>query len=322
MRKHYKLGLASIILLSIVGSLFVGAYPINWKTILALNEIEKSVLIDIRLLRMCTALLVGGFLATSGAVFQGVLKNSLADPYILGVSSGAAFGASIGVLVGMPITWVPMLCLIGALITIFLVIKIVNVLKSKSILHYVLAGIFVNAFFSSGMMAVYFLAQYNLASIMSWLLGDLGMASWTLFGGALILGGALFLDIYRLSYQLTIYTQGDDASKSVGVSPQKLRTRLLITASLLTAIAVSLAGIVGFIGLITPHLIRLCGIQDFRKVIPLSFISGGCLLSISDTLSRLISDTIQLPIGIVTSLLGVPIFLIILLKSGLFNEQH
>ncbi len=275
-----------------------------------------SVLFNVRLPRILAAILIGGALALCGAVFQAVLLNPLADPYTLGISTGAAFGASLVIVLqifGLALPTavsVPLFAFLGGMATLAVVLYLAaddNRLSSTTL---ILAGVIVSAILSAAIGFFKFLADEQVGIIIFWLMGSLAGATWPNIG--LLAPVALFGTLVLLfhSRDLNIMATGDRAATSLGVQTVRLRTVLLATGTLLTSLAVSVSGIIGFVGLIVPHLLRHLVGPDNRRLIPLSFLTGGLLLLIADTITRAALPA-EVPIGVLTALLGGPFFCIL-----------
>ena len=273
------------------------------------------VVMDIRLPRILTAFLVGAGLAMSGVIYQGILLNPLADPYTLGVSSGAAFGAALALFANMlffPLS-VPICAFIGALATLFVVIRLSSFNGQISAGTLILSGVIVGAILSAGISFLKYLADEQVSVIIFWLMGSFVAKSWadvTTVFLALIPG--IIIALYH-SRDLNIIATGDRSSNTLGVDTAQVRIILLVTASLVTAICVSATGIIGFVGLIVPHLMRLVVGPDNKKLIPASLLAGGILLLVADTITRAVLPT-EIPIGILTALIGGPVFCLIFRK--------
>lgn len=309
--------IAALVLVFLIG-LSSGTVPIVLGDWFHLTETQRVILIHLRLSRLLTALLVGGCLAAAGAAFQGVLQNPLADPYVLGVSAGAGLGATAAIVFGLVFLhpfWVPASAFLGALATIYLVYLLVRFTRKITPTQFILVGIMVNAFFSSIMMGLLFLGQQQLTGVMAWLMGDLTRMSLTNLAVLFPIAGVILMLLIWDAYPLTILCLGDSYAASVGISVSKLRRRVFIYASLLTGLAVSCGGIIGFIGLVIPHFLRLLIRDDFRILIPASFILGGIFLMAADTVARSILPPLEIPVGIFASLIGGPFFIFLLIRS-------
>jgi len=280
---------------------------------------EKTILFSIRLPRIIFAGIVGACLAAAGVVFQGIFRNPLADPYILGISGGSAVGAIIGIIVGANVIpfGIPGLAVSGALLTIALVYGIARrsgELHSNTIL---LAGIIVNAFFSAVIMFLISTASSKeLHSAIFWIMGDLSLAEWnevTLTGFFLI---ASFIVMYVYSRHLNLIISGEETAMQLGVNVEQTKKILLLTASLVTGVAVSVSGTIGFVGLIIPHMMRMLLGPDHRLLLPASALFGGSFLVVADTIARTATAPAELPVGVITAMCGAPYFIYLLRKGA------
>ncbi|MDJ0621470.1 MAG: iron chelate uptake ABC transporter family permease subunit [Desulfocapsaceae bacterium] len=287
-----------------------------------INEVFPFVILDVRLPRILIAVLVGGGLAVAGCVFQAILLNPLADPYTLGISSGAAFGAAVALILGifgiiLP-AWfsVPLFAFLGAIITLYVVFAIASGDASLSSNTLILSGVIVSAILSAGIGFIKYLADEEVSVIIFWLMGSLVGSSWT----DIILITLLFIPaltvIMFFARDLNIMSLGSQTSDTLGIDTPRVRKILLMSASLITAACVSVSGIIGFIGLIVPHLLRLLVGVDNRILLPACFIAGAILLLFADTITRAYLPA-ELPIGVLTSLIGGPFFCYIFRKKQL-----
>ncbi|MBN1972955.1 MAG: iron ABC transporter permease [Sedimentisphaerales bacterium] len=277
---------------------------------------------SVRISRVLLGVFVGAALACSGAVLQAILKNPLADPYILGISSGAGLGAVIAMLLpgislsflgGLPIA---AFAFTGAIITVSLVWSIGYFTGRSQVTSLLLAGVVINAFFSAVIMLMTLIVKTEqLRSTMYWLMGNIPekQESFLLLScGTFVILGIIIL--WRISNNLNIITLGEYESKGLGIDTEKTKIVAFSFAAFITAIAVSLSGLIGFVGLIVPHAIRLIFGPDHRQLIPLSAIYGGIFLVISDTIARTAFGQEQLPVGVITAVIGGPFFLILLAR--------
>ena len=287
-----------------------------------IDEVFPYVIIDVRLPRIMIAVLVGGGLAVAGCVFQAILLNPLADPYTLGISSGAAFGAAVALILGifgviLP-AWisVPLFAFLGAIITLYVVFAIASGDSSLSSNTLILSGVIVSAILSAGIGFIKYLADEEVSVIIFWLMGSLVGSSWT----DIILVSLLFIPalviIMYFARDLNIMSLGTQTSDTLGIDTPKVRKILLMSASLITAACVSVSGIIGFVGLIVPHLLRLVVGVDNRILLPACFLAGAMLLLFADTITRAYLPA-ELPIGVLTSLIGGPFFCYIFRKKQL-----
>ena len=284
----------------------------------ALNPTFGYVVWDVRLPRILTAVLVGGSLAVAGVLFQAILLNPLADPYTLGVSSGAAFGASVALLINISfisVYSVPLFAFCGAVATLFVVLALASVDGRLGTNTLILSGVIVAAILSAGIGFIKHLADEQVAVIIFWLMGSFASRTWPHVVLVLVAGTCGLLIAFYYGRDLNIMALGQRSSDSLGVDTARTR-KFLLVGSLVTAICVSVSGIIGFIGLITPHLMRFIVGPDNRKLIPVSFLAGAILLLGADTLTRAVLPS-EVPIGVLTALIGGPFFCYIFRKKQL-----
>jgi iron complex transport system permease protein len=313
--------IASVVIVLI--SLLVGPRFINP---LYMDDVAKQIIMSIRLPRIIVALLMGCALGASGAVLQGILRNPLADPYILGISSGAALVAVIGMLIGSTVFGlftVPVFAFAGAILTGMVVGAMGFKRGGLWPERLLLAGVGLGFLFSAILMMILSVStDEGLRRAVLWVYGDLSMTDWSLipFGFILILAG-LLISLWRAK-GLNALILGDDIAHSLGFSPNKERSLLFVSVGLMTASAVSLGGIVGFVGLLIPHIIRFLVGSDGRVLIPLSAVAGGTLLCFADAIGRTVMAPMELPSGIITAIIGAPYFLFLLRKKDILGEAH
>lgn len=283
-----------------------------------LDPVWPVVVLDVRLPRILTAVFVGGGLATAGAVFQGILLNPLADPYTLGVSAGAAFGAAVAMLLNLSLLGqysVPLFAFGGALLTLLLVIFLASGSGGLSSNTLVLAGIIVAAILAAGVSFLKYMADEQVGVIVFWLMGSFVSRTWqdaALAGAALALGMLVFMYHAR---DLNLLALGERAAASLGVDFQRVTFVLLVSASLVSAVCVAVSGIIGFVGLLVPHMVRLVSGPDNRVLLPMSVLTGALLLLGADTLTRAALPQ-EVPIGVLTALVGGPVFCYV------FHRRH
>ena len=281
---------------------------------------DYEIFMRIRLPRILLASLVGAALACAGVVFQVLLRNPLADPYILGISSGAGLGAIIAVISGLNWTlWgrspIAVFAFAGALGTVWLVWFIGRLTGKFHVTGLLLAGVVVNAFFSALMMFLTSIAKSDqVYSTIFWLMGNMKEGDFLVLwiAAGCVVGGIVAL--FYMGSQLNALSFGADDARSMGVDVARTRTIAFGIAAGITAVAVSLSGLIGFVGLVVPHGVRLVFGSDHRQLLPLSGISGAIFLVIADTLARIIVAPAQLPVGVMTAIVGGPFFLILLVK--------
>ncbi|MHC4681191.1 MAG: FecCD family ABC transporter permease [Planctomycetota bacterium] len=283
---------------------------------------DYEIFVRVRLPRIVLAGLVGAALACSGVVFQALLRNPLADPYILGISSGAGLGAIIAVVGGLNWTlWgrspIAVFAFAGALGTVWLVWFIGRLTGKFHVTGLLLAGVVVNAFFSAVIMFLTSIAKSEqVHATIFWLMGNMAEEDFLVLwvGAGCVIGGIVAL--FFISPQLNALSFGAEDARSMGVNIVTTRTIAFAIAAGITAIAVSLSGLIGFVGLVVPHAVRLIFGPDHRRMVPLSGIVGAIFLVVADTLARTIIAPAQLPVGVVTAILGGPVFLILLVKHS------
>ena len=273
------------------------------------------IILDIRLPRAVLGLVVGMALSSSGVVFQGMLRNPLADPYVLGISSGAAVGASIAFLAKIGFEFIPIFAFIGSIATVLLVYQMA--LEGGRLIteRMLLSGIIMNSFLSALMLLFMSIAGEDLHQIVYWLMGDLGEVDRKviMISSAYMLFG--LLAIWSMGRDLNLISLGEEEAFHLGVDVEKVKRLLFASSSLAVGAAVSATGIIGFIGLVVPHMMRIIFGADNRILIPASAIAGSSLLLLSDIASRMVIAPAELPIGVVTAMIGAPFFAYLLRRS-------
>ena len=310
-----------------LASLFTGTADISiratlreffpWASFLSngLTETETSIIMSIRLPRIILAAIVGASLSVAGVVFQALLRNPLADPYILGISAGSAVGAVMGILLGVG-AWslgIPGLAFLGALAAILIVFGIAGREKRRETNTLLLTGVMVNAFFNAFILFVFTISDHvQLQRALNWIMGDLSLADEQalFYTSVFLVLGSVF--IYAFARPLNLLVTGEETAQQLGVAVEKTRIALLAAAALITAAAVSASGTIGFVGLIIPHILRLLVGPDHRLLIPTAFFTGGAFLVVADTLARCLVAPAELPVGVITALCGAPYFLLLL----------
>jgi len=285
------------------GSLFTGR---GW------NEADRLILLDIRLPRALLAALVGGSLSAGGIIFQALLRNPLAEPFILGISSGSAVGAIIAILLGAGgfVLGVPALAFAGGLITIIIVFSLSGAHRRINSQVMLLTGVIVSAFCSAVIMFLISVTRDDrVHNVLFWLMGDLSSARWTDVALFAPVAAAAMAVLYYHGRFLNLMVAGEDAALQMGVHVERLKWVLLVTASLLTAVSVSVSGIIGFVGLVVPHMMRLLYGSDHRMILPVSFFFGAAFLTLCDTLARCVNPATELPVGVITAMCGAPFFI-------------
>jgi iron complex transport system permease protein len=284
------------------------------------ENIDYEIFFGVRLPRVLLAAIVGAALAGAGVVLQAILRNPLADPYILGISSGAGLGAMAAILLGITTTmWggspIAVFAFIGALGTVWLVWAIGYFAARSQITSLLLAGVVVNAFFSAVIMFLTSIARSDqLHSTIFWLMGNITETDLTILWVHTILVVAGLAALFTICAELNVLSFGEEQARNIGISPVKVKAVGFAVSAVITALAVSLSGLVGFVGLIVPHGVRLVFGPDHRQLLPLSAITGAIFLIIADTIARTIVAPAQLPVGVVTAIAGGPFFLLLLAR--------
>ena len=275
---------------------------------------------EIRLPRVALAGLVGATLAYAGATYQGVLRNPLADPYLIGVAAGAGLGATIGfmlpVAVALPVlSPVPVFAFIGGLTAVSVAYRLARTGTRVPATTLILAGVAISALASAATMFLFMMADDNLRAIFSWIMGSLNSATWnkvwllvpyTVLMALVVLAHARVLNVMQLS---------EEQAQQLGINVERVKIILIGSASLATAVAVSVSGLIGFVGLVVPHMLRLVWGPDYRPLLPLTMIYGASFLILSDLIARTAISPGELPVGVVTALFGAPFFLYLLRRA-------
>lgn len=313
-----------ILFLLIVFSINNGALDIKFKDVVSillnrnLSEYPIStvtIIRQIRLPRILTACLTGSALAISGVIFQAILQNPLADPFTIGISSGAAFGASLALLMSMIFdVFVPttLSAFTFAILTLFIVILISHKGGGLESSNLIIAGIIISSIFSSGISMIKMIAGENVGAIVFWLMGNIGAMRWNDVRLLFFVTTLGFIVAWVFSNDLNIMSLGTRSAISLGVNIKKARLIYLLIGSSLTAVSVAYCGIIGFIGLVVPHILRFALKSDNRQLLPLSAVLGAILLLASDTFTRTVFAS-EIPVGVFTTLFGGPFFIFIFL---------
>jgi iron complex transport system permease protein len=284
-----------------------------------LPESERAILFSIRIPRIIFAGIVGASLSCSGVVFQGLLRNPLADPYVLGVSGGAAAGAIIAIILGfdsLPFG-VSAFAFTGAISSILLVWGLSGSRAKMRTERVLLSGVIVNAFFSALIMFfVSVVGSDRTQSVIFWLMGDLGMAAGKDIMLAAFFMIAGFIVMFLHARDLNVLLTGEDTALQLGIHVKKTRMILLLSASLVTGAAVSMSGIIGFVGLMVPHIVRILFGSDNRLLFPASALFGAAFLIVADAIARSVLAPSELPVGVITALCGAPYFAYLMKRSN------
>ncbi len=282
----------------------------------AVDPAMDSIVFNVRLPRVLASVMIGAMLSLSGAVYQSVFRNPLVSPDLLGVSSGAAVGASAAILLGAGLATRQIFAFIGGILAVFITSLVPRLLRNRSNMMLVLSGIIVGGFLSSVLAIMKFVAeeQTELASIVYWQLGSLA----SILGHELLAIFPVFLVcstlLLLLSWRINILSFGDLEARTLGVNLRQVRTIVIICSSLLTASAVSISGTIGWVGLVIPHLSRLMTGSDNTRSMPLTILIGGIFMLLIDTLARTVSS-VEIPLSILTGFVGAPLYALLLYKQ-------
>jgi len=275
----------------------------------------NQIIFNIRIPRLLLAIGVGGGLSVAGAVFQSLLMNPLADPYILGVSSGGSFGAVLAMLLGLSFFFIQMFSIIGALVVIILVFFIGHRFGRLEPNTLLLSGVMIGAFFSASILLMLTFLNNTLRSAIFWLVGNLAMADNISSYYIIIISIVVSIILSLFGYKLNLLAMGDEDSSNLGLNTKKVKSIIYIFASILVGVIVSVSGIIGFIGLLIPHVVRIIWGTDNRIVLPTSFFVGAIFLILTDTVARIIILPSELPVGVVTAMIGAPVFIYMLKRQ-------
>lgn len=291
----------------------IGSHIFGWKVPPSMSTFD-TIIWDIRLPRVILAAIVGMLLSVSGVALQGLLRNPLADPYTVGVSSGAALGASIAVVLGIGALFhgfgVPVLAFAFACAAMLVVYSLARFSGRVSINSFLLAGIVVGSFLWAVLTFVMTLAGRDLATIIHWLLGSLDAPDpWTYVLMILPFAAIGMIAIYAMARDLNVISLGEETARNLGIETERLKLMVIAITSLVTSAAVSVSGIIGFVGLIVPHIMRRVVGADHRSLIPSAALTGAILMVVADLLARILGE---LPVGVITAMIGAPFFLYLL----------
>ena len=331
-KKHRRtvLLMGAGLIVCILGSFTLGRYPVSLPELLGVlghklglsvgpfwtSQVEAAVW-NIRLPRVILSVLVGACLAGAGGAYQGVFQNPMASPDILGASAGAGFGAALAILLGASGMGVTVGAFGCSLLTVALVFTISAHARGDRVLGLVLAGIMVSSLFQSGTSFLKLVADPSnqLPQITYWLIGSLAGAKWSDIGFVLLPMLAGVVPLVLLRWQLNVITMGDDEARAMGVDPRRIRILVAVCSTLATASAVSVSGMIGWVGLVIPHMMRRLVGSDYRFLMPANLLGGGIFLLVVDNVSRA-ATTAGIPIGILTAFIGAPFFLWLITGKG------
>lgn len=326
--------MAVILVACILLSFLFGRYPVPFRELCGIladkflsifglgiepfwTDAMQAAVWNVRLPRVIMSVLVGACLSAAGAAYQGVFQNPMAAPDVLGASAGAGFGAALAIYVGLSSMYITLAAFGMSLLTVVLVFWVSRHAKGERVLGLVLAGIMVSSLFQAGTSFIKLAADptNKLPEITYWLMGSLSGAKWSELGFVIwpmLLG---LVPLFLLRWRLNVLAMGDDEARAMGVDAGRLRIWLIIAATLVTAASVSVSGMIGWVGLVIPHMVRrICG-SDYRWLMPCSMLGGGTFLLIVDNVSRNVT-TSGIPIGILTAFIGAPFFLWLITGRG------
>ncbi|WP_246589168.1 FecCD family ABC transporter permease [Methanofollis formosanus] len=277
--------------------------PHTWPTVM------DTVVLKIRLPRICAAMLVGAGLAISGAAFQGLFRNPLVSPHILGVASGAGFGAALGILISGSMFVVQSLAFTFGIVAVVATYLLARVYRTTPTLVLVLAGIIVSAFFQAMISLTKYVADpyEKLPAIVFWMMGSLAdvRVSDLYIIGPLIIVCIIILLLIR--WRINILSVGDEEAKALGINTTRMTQIIIVCATVITAMAVCISGIIGWVGLVVPHIARMIVGPDYKKILPVSVVIGACYLLVVDDIARTLTAA-EIPLGILTAVIGAPVF--------------
>lgn len=283
------------------------------KTIHGNPDLIQTILIDVRMPRVLLTLIVGGSLASAGTALQALFRNPLVSPYILGLSAGSAFGAALA----MTIPWLPLqpTAFAFGILAVGLAYFLARSRKSVSVVSLILSGVIITGIFTALLTIVQFLTDpFKLQTIVHWTMGNLHNASWAKLKSAAPFCSVGIVWLYLFRWRMNVLAMGDEETRAVGLNPEREKLLILIPATMVASAAIAVAGVIGLIGLVIPHMIRMMIGPDNTNSLPASFTFGGAFLLLVDTFSRTIA-TFEIPIGVFTTLLGGPFFIFLLRRA-------
>ena len=330
--KHIRIRyilLAIIFVICFFGSFLIGKYPIDPVTLVKvlLSRVldipqdwpsqAETVLFNVRMPRVAMGAIIGGGLACAGAAYQGIFQNSMVSPDLLGASNGAAFGAALGLFLAIGYRGVSVSAFVFGLLAVSIVFLISQKVNFNITLGLILTGIMVGSIFNAGVSYLKLVADPTnaLPAITYWLMGSLASIRIqdAFFAGPIIMMGIIPIMLWR--WQINVLTMGDEEARTLGVNAKAVRAGIIVCATLITAAAVSVSGLIGWVGLVIPHFARMIVGDDYRIMLPAAVLLGGSFMLIVDNFARMLT-TSEVPIGILTAFVGAPFFLYLILKEG------
>ncbi len=320
---------AGVLLLAVaaafVVSIWLGSVQLTPSEVVAAltgdgDSVNRRIVVELRAPRAALAILVGGGLALAGAVFQALLRNPLAEPYILGISGGAATGAVLALALGLVAShsWaLPAASFAGAILAVVLVLRVAVAADNRvDVRVLLLAGVVVGAFFAACIAFVLSVSDARtVRSAVLWMMGSLAGADWTTVGTVTLYTVPAAALLVGLARPLNLMAIGEETAGYLGTNVEGVKRTAYVVASLLTAAGVAATGVIGFVGLIVPHGVRLVAGSDYRTLLPLSFLAGAVFLTLADVVARTVLSPTEVPIGVITAFVGVPLFLVLLRRS-------
>jgi iron complex transport system permease protein len=337
-RKRYRVVMAALVALlvaAVIGAIATGAAGLSPAQSLAAlfglirrgadaagsyPDWAPRLLLDLRLPRLALAIVAGAALSMAGASFQGTFRNPLAEPYLLGVSAGAALGATVAIvwkpLGALGIYTVPLFAFVGAILAAFLVYRMATFGGRTQSASLLLSGVAVGSTLTAILSFLMVTTERDLHTVVVWLMGGLTTATWVKVYITFPVVAAGFVYLMLLSRRMNLLLMGEERARELGVDSQRTRRNLMIVASIITAAAVSFTGLIGFVGLMVPHIMRLLVGPDHRRLLPASALFGALLLLLADTVARTAMSPAEIPVGIITAAVGGPFFLFLLRRRG------
>ncbi len=326
--------LAAVLVVCTLGSFCLGRYPVPLRELLGIltdrflglfgggleqfwTDAMEAAVWNVRLPRVLMSVLVGACLSAAGAAYQGVFQNPMAAPDILGASAGAGFGAALSIYFGLASIYTTLSAFGMSLLTVGLVFWVSHRAKGDRVLGLILAGIMISQLFQAGTSFIKLVADPNnkLPLITYWLMGSIAGAKWSELRFVVLPMAAGLLPLFLLRWRLNVITMGDDEARALGVNASRVRLLIIVAATLVTASAVSVSGMIGWVGLVMPHMMRRLVGSDYRWLMPASMLGGGIFLLVVDNISRNVTAS-GIPIGILTAFVGAPFFLWLITGKG------
>lgn len=289
----------------------------NYIDVSNIPDSTKSIIWNLRLPRVLLGGIIGASLSVAGAAFQGMFKNPMADPYVLGISSGAALGATLAIVFKIDVSFfsissITIFAFIGALLAVFTVYNIARVKNKVPVTTLLLAGVAVGQFLTAIISFIMILSDKDMVKITYWTLGSLSGKGWEPVIGIALPSTLGIIVISFFARDLNILLTGEESAQSLGVDVERTKTYILLLGTFITAISVSVCGIIGFVGLIIPHIVRILMGPDHRILLPASALLGSIFMIFADTIARTLISPIEIPVGIITALFGGPFFIYLL----------